>query len=136
VVGNPLVVVLRSYLLPADERFVFSEPGGDKIGVVPAGRYATGTALALAIETAMNTASGGSRYGVVYNGTAGGDHFFEITRLSGGQPFVIRGTQMTPAFAAKIGFSSDVSGLSGVATGSRALGDIDLLSTATDTFSE
>ncbi len=135
-VGTPLVVDLRSYLLTADERVVFNEPGGDKIGVVTAGRYATGTALALAIETAMNTASGGNRYSVVYDGTAGGGHFFQITRLSGSGNFTIRGTQMTPAFATKIGFPVDVNAISAVATGDKALGDIDLLSTATDTFSE
>ena len=140
-VGTPLVVDLRSYLLTADERFVFNEPGGDKIGIVPASRYITGTALALAIETAMNTASGGSRYSVVYNGTAGGNHFFEITRSSGS--FTIRGTQMTPAFQATTGFSLDVSAVSSVATGSRTIGDVDLQRTGladgtafADTFTE
>ncbi len=137
-VGMPLVVDLRSYLVTADEPFTFSEGGTDRSGTVRASRYATGTALAVAIETAMNDARPGNRYTVVYNGTAGGDHFFEITRSSGSQLFTIRGSQMTPAFAAKIGFSSDVTALLGVATGSRALGDIDLLSTATatDTFTE
>src|SRR5258708_21012503 len=102
-VGTPVVVDLRSYLLTADERFVFNEPGGDKIGVVTAGRYATGTALALAIETAMNTASGGNRYSVVYDGTAGGGHFFPITRLSARGNFTIPPTQKTTPSAPRHG---------------------------------
>ncbi|PYQ46645.1 MAG: hypothetical protein DMF77_00095, partial [Acidobacteria bacterium] len=53
-VGTPLVVDLRSYLVAADEPFTFSEGGADRVGTVPASRYATGTALALAIESAMN----------------------------------------------------------------------------------
>ncbi|PYQ46644.1 MAG: hypothetical protein DMF77_00090, partial [Acidobacteria bacterium] len=44
---------------------------------------------------------------------------------------------MNAAFAAMVGFTLPASSnLLGVATGNRAIGDIDLLSTATDTFSE
>jgi hypothetical protein len=138
-VGTPLVVDLRSYLVAADESFTFSEGGVDRVGTVSASRYATGTALALAIESAMNTASPGNRYTVTYNGTAGGDHFFEITRSVVGLGFIINppSKPMNAAFAAKIGFTLPASSnLLGVVTGDKALGDIDLLSTATDTFAE
>jgi hypothetical protein len=138
-VGTPLVVDLRSYLLTADEPFTFNEGGADRAGTVPAGRYATGTALAAAIENAMNGASPGNRYTVTYNGTAGGGHFFEITRSVVGLGFTINppSKPMNAAFAATVGFTLPASSsLLGVVTGDKALGDIDLLSTATDTFTE
>jgi hypothetical protein len=144
-----LVVDLRSYLVPAGAKMIFRENASvtNRVGNVTAGRYATGTELAVAMTTAMNSAlpAGVNQYSVTYTPT----HRFLITRTSGSGTFNMRGAAMgttATSFGTEVGFTVDGSPSSSTTapcsvanpclTSAATQGDIDLVRTTANGFTE